>query len=169
MATSRMNRNLRLDKHWSYGTSGGLRNSRGQRVFTVVAPVQTDKTKESMTEVVKEIRDVAGARPVTGEEFQSIMRNMTSRLPGRFETLGSLEGAAIDLINYNLPNDYWSKYGSNMRGLTESQLADAAKKFVRPDEIIWIVIGDLNKVEKGIRELGFGEVVKLSADGEVIR
>lgn len=169
MATSRMNRNLRLDKHWSYGTSGGLRNSRGQRVFTVVAPVQTDKTKESMTEVVKEIRDVAGARPVTGEEFQSIMRNMTSRLPGRFETLGSLEGAAIDLINYNLPNDYWSKYGSNMRDLTEAQLADAARKFVRPDEIIWIVIGDLNKVEKGIRELGFGEVVKLSADGEVIR
>ncbi len=169
MATSRLNRNLRLDKHWSYGTSGQLRDSRGQRIFLVLAPVQTDKTKESIVEVVKEIRDVAGARPVTGEEFASIMRNMTSRLPGRFETLGSLEGAAIDLINYNLPNDYWSKYGANMRGLTEAQLADAAKKFVRPDEIIWIVVGDLNKVEKGIRELGFGEVVKLNADGEVIR
>ena len=51
MATSRLNRNLRLDKHWSYGTSGQLRNSRGQRTFLVLAPVQTDKTKESMTEV----------------------------------------------------------------------------------------------------------------------
>ncbi len=169
MATSRLNRNLRLEKHWSYGTSGQLRSSRGQRTFLVVAPVQTDKTKESMVEVVKEIRDVAGARPVTGEEFQSIMRNMTSRLPGRFETLSSLEGAAVDLINYNLPDDYWSKYGTNMRGLTEAQLAVAAKKFVRPDEIVWIVIGDLTKIETGIRELGFGEVVKINADGNVIR
>jgi zinc protease len=94
---------------------------------------------------------------------------MTSRLPGRFETLGSLEGAAIDLINYNLPDDHWSKYAANMRSLTEAQLAEAAKKFVRPDEIIWIVIGDLNKIEKGIRELGFGEVVRLNADDEEIR
>lgn len=169
MATSRLNRNLRLEKHWSYGTSGQLRNSRGQRIFLVVAPVQTDKTKESMIEVVKEIRDVAGARPVTGEEFESIMRNMTSRLPGRFETLSSLEGAAIDLINYNLPDDYWTNYGANMRGLTEAQLAAAAKKFVRPDEIVWIVVGDLNKIETGIRELGVGEVIKLNADGEVVR
>lgn len=169
MATSRLNRNLRLDKHWSYGTSGQLRSSRGQRAFVVVAPVQTDKTKESMTEVIKEIKDVAGARPVSGEEFQSIMRNMTSRLPGRFETLASLEGAAIDLVNYKLADDYWSKYAANMRGLSEAQLAEAGKKFVRPDEIVWIVVGDLNKIEKGIGELGFGEIIKLDADGQPIR
>ncbi|HSK73030.1 MAG TPA: pitrilysin family protein [Pyrinomonadaceae bacterium] len=169
MATSRLNRNLRLEKHWSYGASGQLRSSRGQRAFLVIAPVQTDKTKESMVEVIKEIRDAAGNRPITGEEFQSIMRNMTSRLPGRFETLSAVEGAAIDLVSYNLPDDYWSKYGTNMRGLTEQQLADAAKKFVRPDEVIWIVIGDLRKIESGVRELGFGEVIKLNADGEVIQ
>ena len=169
MATSRLNRNLRLDKHWSYGTSGQLRSSRGQRTFLVLAPVQTDKTKESMLEVVKEIRDVAGARPVSGEEFESIMRNMTSRLPGRFETLSSLEGAAIDLVNYKLADDYWAKYGANMRGLTEAQLSEAAKKFVRPDEIVWIVIGDLSKIEKGIGELDFGEIIKLDANGQPIK
>ncbi len=169
MATSRLNRNLRLDKHWSYGTAGQLRDSRGQRTFLVVAPVQTDKTKESMMEVIKEIRDVAGARPVSGEEFESIMRNMTSRLPGRFETLSSLEGAAIDLVNFNLPDDYWAKYGASIRNLTEAQLADAGKKFVRPDEIVWLVVGDLSKIESGIGELGFGEIVKLDADGQPLR
>ncbi len=169
MATSRLNRNLRLDKHWSYGTSGQLRDSRGQRSFLVIAPVQTDKTKESMVEVSKEIADIAGARPITGEEFQSIMRNMTLRLPGRFETLSALESAAVDLVNYNLPDDFWSNYGSSMRNLTEAQLANAAKKFVRPNEIIWIIVGDMEKVEKGIRELNYGEVVKLDADGNEIR
>lgn len=168
MATSRLNRNLRLDKHWSYGTQGQLTNVRGQRSFLVIAPVQTDKTKESIIEVSKEINDIAGNRPIGGEEFTSIMRNMTSRLAGRFETLGSLENAAINSINFNLPNDYWSRYGENIRALTEPQLADAAKKFVRPGEVIWIVIGDLNKIEKGIRELGYGEVIKLNADSEPV-
>jgi zinc protease len=168
MATSRLNRNLRLDKHWSYGTSGQLTGVRGQRSFVVVAPVQTDKTKESMVEVVKEIGDIAGNRPISGEEFTSIMRNMTSRLAGRFETLSALENAAINSINYNLPNDYWSRYGTSIRALTEPQLADAAKKFVRPDEIVWIVIGDLKRIEAGVRSLGYGEVIKLNADGEPI-
>ncbi len=169
MSTSRLNRNLRLDKHWSYGTSGALRDARGQRTFLVLAPVQTDKTKESMMEVKQEIADVAGNRPVTGEEFESIMRNMTLRLPGRFETLSSLEAAAIDLVDYNLPDNYWTNYGAKMRGLTEAQLTNAGKKFVRPDEIIWLVVGDVSKIEKGVRELGYGEVVKLNAEGEVIK
>jgi zinc protease len=165
MATSRLNRNLRLDKHWSYGTSGVLAGARGQRPFIVIAPVQTDKTKESMVEVAKEIRGLAGERPLAGEEYQSIMRNMTMRLPGRFETLNSLENAAIAIINYGLPVDYWSHYSENVRLLTEPQLNTAAKKFVRPGEVIWIVVGDLKKVEQGVRELGFGEVIRLNADG----
>jgi zinc protease len=72
------------------------------------------------------------------------------------------------LINYNLPNDYWSRYGTNMRNLTEPQLAAAAKKFIRPGEVIWIVVGDLKKIEQGVRDLNYGEVIKLNADGEPI-
>ncbi|HEV2864168.1 MAG TPA: pitrilysin family protein [Pyrinomonadaceae bacterium] len=166
MATSRLNRNLRLDKHWSYGTQGFIAEARGQRPFIVLAPVQTDKTKEAMAEVLKEIRGVAGERPLGGEEFQSIMRNMTLRLPARFETLDALEDAAVRMINYGLPPDYWSRYAGNVRALTEPQVNTAARKFVRPDEVIWIVVGDLRKIEKGVRELGFGEVIRLSPDGE---
>lgn len=166
IATSRLNRNLRLDKHWSYGTSGQLLKARGQRPFVVIAPVQTDKTKESMVEVAKELRGVAGERPLVGEEYASIMRNMTLRLAGRFETLDAIEDAALDLVNYRLPIDYWTNYPGNLRALTEAQLGSATNKFVRPDDVIWIVVGDLRKVEAGIRELGYGEVVRLDADGK---
>ncbi len=168
MATSRLNRNLRLDKHWSYGTSGQVTTARGQRSFVVLAPVQTDKTKESIVEISKEINDIAGTRPITGEEFTSIMRSVNSRLPGRFETIAALETAAINSVNLKLPTDYWSRYAANLRALTEPQLDAAAKKFVRPSEIVWIVIGDLSKVENSIRELGYGEIIKLNADGETI-
>jgi predicted kinase len=111
---------------------------------------------------------LAGARPVSGEEFNSIMRNMTSRLAGRFETISALEAAAIAQINFNLPADYWTNYSTNLRSLNESQLDAAAKKFVRPGEIVWIVIGDLSKIEAGIRELNIGEVVRLDADGNQV-
>ncbi len=168
MATSRLNRNLRLDKHWSYGTSGGLRSARGQRPFMVLAPVQTDKTKESMVEINKEIRGVAGERLLEGEEYASIMRNMTMRLPARFSTLQSLENAAARIYNYGLPIDYYSTYAAKVKTLTDAQLNEAAKKFIHPDEITWIIVGDLSKVEKGIAELNYGEIIRLNPDGQPV-
>jgi zinc protease len=169
MATSRLNRNLRLDKHWSYGTTARMIDMRGQRSFLALAPVQTDKTVEAMQEVAKEIRDIAGQRPIAGEEFESVMRNVTSRLPGRFATLDALESAAITSINLGLPDDYWSRYAGGMRALNDGQLAGAAARYVHPDEVVWLVIGDLRKVEPGIRKLGWGEVTVLDADGKSVR
>ncbi|MGH9457616.1 MAG: M16 family metallopeptidase [Thermoanaerobaculia bacterium] len=163
MATSRLNRNLRLDKHWSYGTSGFVADARGPRPFVVVAPVQTDKTKEAILEVQREIAGVAGERPVEGEEYASIMRNMTMRLPGRFETLGALESAAIDLVNFGYPDDYWQRYAANVRALAEKDLNAAATRTVHPDELTWIIVGDLEKIEADVRALELGAVVEIEA------
>jgi zinc protease len=159
IATSRLNRNLRLDKHWSYGTQGVLQQARGQRPFLVVAPVQTDKTKESIVEVVKELDDVAGRRPIRGEEFASIMRTQTLGLPGRWATLQALENAAIQIVNYGYPDDYFSTYARRVRSLGEPELAAAAARFIRPSEVVWVVVGDVAQIEKGVRELNLGEVV----------
>jgi zinc protease len=167
MATSRLNRNLRLDKHWSYGVSGLLQDARGQRPFMVIAPVQTDKTKESMIEVAREIAAIAGERPIRGEEFASIMRTQTMSLPGRFETLSALETAALYLVNFGAADDYWANYAREVRALEEDSLARAARKFIRPTEVIWIVVGDLGRIEAGIRELEYGEIARLDADGRV--
>lgn len=160
MATSRLNRNLRLDKHWSYGTNGFINDARGQRPLIVVAPVQTDKTKEAIVEVQKEIRGVAGERPIAGEEYESVMRSQTLRLPGAFETLDSLTNAGIRMLIFNRPDDFYPNYANNVRALTEANLL-AAGKIVHPDEVIWIVVGDLKKVEAGIRDLNLGEIIKL--------
>jgi len=167
MATSRLNRNLRLDKHWSYGTFGGIADARGAQPFLVIAPVQSDKTKEAIDEVAQEIRGVAGERPVVGEEFASILRNVTLRLPGRFETLAALEGAALDIVRFGYPESYFADYGSRARALSEEDLARAGSEVVHPDELVWLVVGDLAKVESGIRELDLGEIVHLDADGKV--
>ena len=169
IATSRLNRNLRLDKHWSYGTSARLSEVRGQRPFIVVAPVQTDKTVEAMREVQKELRGVAGERPLVGTEYDSIMRNMTARLPGRFATLDALESAALSTVNQGLADDYWNRYAANVRALTPAQLGGASSKFIKPDEVVWMVIGDLRKIEAGVRSLGWGAVSVVDVDGKPLR
>ena len=99
-----------------------LANARGQRPFIVIAPVQTDKTREAVLEVAKELRDVAGARPVRGEEFASIMRTQTLGLPGRWATLASLENAVLQIVNYKYPDDYFSTYAKRVRALSEQNL-----------------------------------------------
>ena len=142
-----------------------LQDARGQRPFIVIAPVQTDKTKESIVEVVKELDGIAGARPIRGEEFASIMRTQTLGLPGRWATLAALEAAAVQILNYRYPDDYFSTYARRVRALGEPELAAAAKKFIRPLDVVWVVVGDLAQIEKGVRELNLGEVTRLDADG----
>lgn len=158
IATSRLNRNLRLEKHWSYGAFGGVRATRGPRMFSVVAPVQTDRTKEAMAEVAREIAAIAGERPIVGEELASTMRNVTLRLPARFETLADLERAGLELVLFGLPDDYWSGYPEKVRAIGAPALDAAARRHVRPSELVWVVVGDRATIEQGVRELGLGVV-----------
>jgi len=84
---ARLNMNLREDKHWSYGAQSVLWAARGQRPFIALAPVQTDKTKESMAEMNKEFRSILADRPLNAEELTKIQANETLSLPGSRETI----------------------------------------------------------------------------------
>ena len=126
-------------------------------------PVQTDKTRESMVELLKEIRGVAGGRPIAGEEYDSIMRSQVARLPGRYETLDALLGAGIDIVNTGRDPAWYRDYARNVAALSADTLNAAGNATVKPGELTWIVIGDRAAIEAGVRELGYGEVIVLPA------
>ncbi len=167
MFGARLNMNLREDKHWSYGVRTVLRDARSQRPFYAVAPVQTDKTKESMVEMNKEFRGIIGDHPVGGDELAKIQANETLKLPGSRETLDSLGQSIVDLVQFGLPDDYYETYAGKVRALKTSDVNEAAKEVVRPDNLTWIVVGDRAKVEAGVRELNLGEFRLMDADGKV--
>jgi zinc protease len=166
---SRINMNLREDKHWSYGTATRLTKARAQRPFRIIAPVQTDKTKESLVELNKELRGILTDKPVGAAELAKTQDQETLELPGSRETLDALQTSIDDQVQYGLPDDYWQTYGSKVRALTVSDVGAAAKTIVHPDNIIWIVVGDRAKIEPGIRELNMAEVHILSPDGKIIQ
>jgi len=167
MFGSRLNMNLREDKHWSYGTGTRLRDARSQRPFYAVAPVQTDKTKESLVEMNKEFRGIVGDHPVSAGELAKIQANETLKLPGSRETLGALGQSIVDLVQFGLPDDYYDTYAGKVRALKTSDVNEAAREVVRPDNLIWIVVGDRAKIEAGVRELNLGELRLMDADGKV--
>jgi zinc protease len=165
----RVNMNLREDKHWSYGARTAFQFARGDSAWVTQAPVQTDKTKESLVEINKELHDVFAARPISQDELNKDKDNRTLRLAGSRETINEVGDAIENIVQYRLPDDYFSTYASKVRALTTNDLTAAGKSFLNPDRLIWVVVGDLAKVEAGIRELNLGTVHVVDADGNSIR
>ena len=166
---SRINMNLREDKHWSYGVRSNLQAALGQRPFMSVSPVQTDKTRESLQELVREYRDIAGGKPITAQELKGAVDNNTLGLPGGFETAGQLTSAYTNIVQYGLPEDYYNTYTQKAVSLTPAQANALAARSFTPDRLVWIVVGDMSKIESGIRSLNIGEVRKIDVDGKPVQ
>jgi zinc protease len=166
---SRLNMNLRENKHWSYGAGSFIPGARGQRIYLVYAPVQTDKTKESVTEIVGELRGILKDKLVTADELAMAKSNLTQTLPGQWETNASVADSIGEIVQFKLTPDYYSTYAGKVKALSVSNLNAAALQVVKPDSLVWVIVGDREKIEKGIRELGLGEVQVIDADGNPVK
>jgi zinc protease len=166
--TARVNMNLREDKHWSYGAGSFAFDARGQRPWVVYAPVQTDKTKESVQELLKEVRGVVGDRPVSADELSKAQDRMTRTLAGRWETGTSVGGAIEEIVTYELPEDYYRTYAAKVRAVTADMVKNTSGRLIAPDRLVIVVVGDREKIAAGIHELGLGEPRILDGDGRPV-
>ncbi len=163
--TSRLNMNLREDKHWSYGARCFVWDAKGQRPFMAYAPVQTDKTKESIEEMMKEFNMIIGDKPVMQEEVSKNTQNSIMELPGRWETNRSVANSVVEIEKYDLEKDYYQKYDQMMRGLKLGEVQGVAQKMIKPDQLNWFVVGDKAKILEGLEQLGFDEIILVDGDG----
>ncbi|HOW84449.1 MAG TPA: pitrilysin family protein [Candidatus Aminicenantes bacterium] len=166
---SRINMNIREDKHWSYGAQSAIVGARGQRPFLVLAPVQSDKTKETMVEIKGELEGILGPKPITNDEYANAKNNIVLGLPGQWETMGAVLGSIEETVAYGLPDDYYQKYPGLVQKLTIADLSKAAAKTLHPGSLIWVVVGDRAKIEPKIRELGFPQITVIDADGNPVK
>jgi len=156
--TARLNMNLREDKSWSYGVRTRLADAKGQRAMLVTAPVQTDKTAESVAEIVKEYAAYLGDAPITDAELAKGKASKTLRLPGQFETLGALKGAVSNIVTYNRELDYLNVLPNLYDEPTLDDVQTMAQTYIKPDQWTWLIVGDLSKIEQPVRNLNLGEV-----------
>jgi len=166
---SRINLNLREDKHWSYGAQSFLGESKGPGLFGVQAGVQTDKTAESMVEIRKELTEITGDRKATGKEIQEAKNSLTLTLPGNNETVAEVLSSYANVLFFGLPDNYWNDYVDKVRALTPAQFNEAYSRLIDTKATTWLVVGDLEKIEAKVRALNLGEVKVLDPDGRVLR
>ncbi|UTA54883.1 insulinase family protein [Lysobacter soli] len=166
--SSRLNMNLRENKHWAYGAYSFSANALGERPWMAFAPVQIDKTADSLKELNREITDYAsGKAPPKPEEVAKIQATEILSLPGAFETASSVMGAISGIVRYDRPDDYVFKRKAQIEALTPEQVKAAAAT-IDPNALTWVVVGDLKQIEKPVRALKLGDVQVLDADGNAV-
>jgi zinc protease len=165
---SRVNMNLREDKGWAYGAQTLILDAVGQRPFLVYAPVQTDKTAESMTEIMAEMNGILGDNPVQAEEMAWSKDTQTLTLAGRWETVGAVGGSVGEIVEYGLPDDYFQGYADRINNLSLGEVQAAAGKLLSPSNLVWIVVGDRSKIEEKMQEFGFTDIRVVDGDGKPV-
>jgi predicted Zn-dependent peptidase len=78
--------------------------------------------------------------------------------PLRLETTGQLAGRVAELIIHDLPDDAWTRYRDEIRGVGRDDAHAALRRHVRPDELTVVVVGDAERVRDPLDALGLGPV-----------
>jgi zinc protease len=86
------------------------------------------------------------------------------RYPSGFEATSDISRRLEDALVYHLPDDYFSKYVQNIAAVTGADVQRVAQKYVQPDRVAVVVVGDLKTIEAGIRALNLGAIKVMTID-----
>ena len=151
---SRINTEIRERRGWSYGLSGVVQ-LREQRVpYVVNAPVQADRTGDSIRVLMEQINGFNSANGVTESEHVRTINGNIRQLPGAYETAGSILGALRSNDLYDRPDNYWEAVAPRYRAMTAAEMDAAARAVVDPSEFVWVVVGDASVVRPQLEGLG---------------
>jgi len=164
--TSRLNQNLREQHGYAYGASSGFDMRRLAGPFSAGAMVQTDKTAESVTEILNELTGIRTAVPA--EELSKAKNYVALGFPGDFETNADLAGQYAELIVYGLPMNDYETYVDRVLAVTAADVQRVAEKYITPDRLAVVVVGDRQAIEAKLAALNLGPLTLRTVD-EVVR
>ncbi|MHB1562152.1 MAG: M16 family metallopeptidase, partial [Isosphaeraceae bacterium] len=166
---SRININLRQEKGYSYGAESGFAFYRGPGPFVAGGPVEGRFTREALEELFKELAGIAGARPVTDDELAFAKERIILGFPARFETTFGIAGQLAVLVEDDLPDDEFEHYQPRVEEVTRADVDRVARKYVTPDHMEILIVGDRAKIEGPLRGLPWvKEIRHLDAEGHVV-
>ena len=165
---TRLNLNLREDKGYSYGVFSNLAQLREAGVWYASGPVQTDKTSEAVAEFDKEMKALAGAKPISEDEFAFARQTKVRGFAQSFESYSRVIDQVERLWSLGLPmKELQTEYDEAASATLAGALA-AAKMHARPDRASMILVGDRAKIEAKVRALNVGEVLLVDGEGRPV-
>lgn len=164
---ARINMNLRETKGWSYGVRSGVNLNVESVPFIITAPVQSDKTGDSMKELIADLTAFLGPKGTTEEELVRTVNGNVRRLPGSFETTNAVFGGVNTILNLGRPDDYFEQLPAKYAAMKTSDIDAAGRAKLDPNKLLWVVVGDASVVKAQLDALGMPvEVVPAPAMGK---
>ena len=160
--TSRLNQNLREKHGYSYGASSVFDMRKSAGPFLAAAPVQTDKTAEAIKEFFVELDGILALIPPA--ELEKAKNYVALSFPSEFETTGDLARKLEDLVVYNLPDDTYANFVAAVGRVTAADVQRAAARYIQPEKMAVVVVGDRGAIESGIRALNLGPMNVIPID-----
>jgi len=158
---------LREEKGFTYGARTRFSGSKFPGTFTASSGVRSNTTEESVN-IFKDI--MTNYRNPIEQADLEFTKNVTLKSNARrFETLGALRGMISNIATYDLPFDYIKDQEDIVRNMTVESHNELVKKYIRPNEMIYLVVGDAATQLDGMKSLGFGDPILLDTDGNPLK
>ncbi|MDQ3847805.1 MAG: insulinase family protein, partial [Thermoproteota archaeon] len=161
---SRLNINLREDKGWTYGARSSFNGDQYSGDFVFSSGIRANATDSALVEVTREIKNYVASGP-TDEEVTFMKSAIQQRDALRYET-GFQKAAFIRrILDYNLPANYVEMQNKILKSITKDQLKAIAGKYIDPNKLNVLLVGDKATIMDGVKKLGY-EIVELDTDGK---
>lgn len=154
---SRLNRNLREEKGYTYGAGAGFDLRRGAGPFSARAAVNTEVTIPAIREMLRELERMRD-EPVTDDELRAARDFLVGVFPLRFETPGPVVGAIAGLTVHELPDDELTRYRAGIDAVTAADVLAVARDHVDLDRAAIVLVGDVDAIGSDLETAGFGPV-----------
>jgi predicted Zn-dependent peptidase len=162
---SRLNANIREEKGYSYGVSSAFTFGKGPGPFRAGGDVVTAKTDAALIEFMKELKGIAGTRPVTDEELTTAKDGLVQRLPDQFASVSAISSAITGIYVQGLPEDYYQQYARNVSAITKEDVVNAAKRYIDLDHLAIVIVGDRAAIETPLKATNIAPLTLLDVEG----
>ena len=142
-----------LQMHVDDNIRAGMTTSEARR-RAVIALGSIEGTKEAVREFLNELSGIRGSRPVTAQELEKNKQALIRRFPSQFETVGGISNQLSSLVTYGLPDSYFNDYIAKINAVTINDVNRVANKYLDPDKMAIVIVGDRKVIEPGLKELG---------------
>ena len=166
--SSRINLNLREAHGYTYGAGSVFAYMRTPGPFFVAGGIRTDATGPAIEESFKELHRMMNTQ-MTPEELSLSIDSQSRSMPGFFETAGETAGALANLVVYDLPLDYYSQFPGRIASITTADAQAVAQKYLHPDDMIVVCVGDRATIEPQIEKLNLGKIEIRDAKGNLVQ
>ncbi|CAN5358050.1 pitrilysin family protein [soil metagenome] len=151
---SRLNTDLRETKGWSYGVNTSIPTLENRVPFMISAPVQADRTGDSIAALVADMKTFLTTKGTTAEELERTTNGSIRELPGNFETSDAVLGAMQRIVYFDRPDNFYTTLADRYRKMTVADFDKAARTSIDPDKLVFVVVGDAAKVKPQLDKLG---------------